>query len=89
MTNTKNRDALKEGDEAARELADALKLAGITLPSLRGDFPVAGDLPLVQLGGASVELVRKLAAWIRQHSTRCTGCGELSNEAVSREGDVT
>lgn len=60
-------DPLTEAAEAAKELADALKLAGFTLPTLRGDFPVAGR-PLVQLGGAPAELVRKLAAWVRQHA---------------------
>lgn len=63
-TPSANGDALREGDRAARELADALKLAGFTLPSLRGDFPSVTDQPLVQLGGASASLVRELAAWI-------------------------
>ncbi|MBV7669043.1 hypothetical protein STHAL_05995 [Streptomyces halstedii] len=49
-------------------MADALKLAGITLPSLRGDFPTVTDQPLVHLGGASAALVRELAAWIRQRA---------------------
>lgn len=65
---TANSDAFREGDLAARELADALKLAGITLPSLRGDFPTVTDQPLVHLGGASATLVRQLAAWIRQRA---------------------
>ncbi|WEH33701.1 hypothetical protein PZB75_10130 [Streptomyces sp. AM 4-1-1] len=65
MSDSANGQALREGDLAARDLADALKLAGVTLPSLRGDFPTVTDRPFVQLGGASAELVRELAAWIR------------------------
>lgn len=60
-------DPLTEAAEAAQELADALKLAGFTLPSLRGDFPVASR-PLVQLGGAPADLVRKLAKWVRERA---------------------
>ena len=60
-------DPLTEAADAAQELADALKLAGFTLPSLRGDFPVAGR-PLVQLGGAPAELVRRLATWLRERA---------------------
>ena len=60
-------DPLTEAADAAQELADALKLAGFTLPSLRGDFPVAGK-PLVQLGGAPAKLARELAAWVRERS---------------------
>ncbi|MFE9253129.1 hypothetical protein [Streptomyces sp. NPDC007088] len=58
-------EALREGDLAARDLAEALKLAGITLPSLRGDFPGFENRPLVHLGGASAALARELAAWVR------------------------
>ncbi|MEY9838594.1 hypothetical protein [Streptacidiphilus sp. EB103A] len=60
-------DPLKEAADAAQELADALKLAEFTLPSLRRDFPVAGR-PLVQLGGAPADLVRQLAAWVRERA---------------------
>jgi hypothetical protein len=62
-----NNDPFTEGADAAQELADALKLAGFTLPSLRGDFPVAGH-PLVQLGGAPADQVRMLATWVRERA---------------------
>ncbi|WP_055587154.1 hypothetical protein [Peterkaempfera griseoplana] len=58
---------LVEAADAARELADALALAGFTFPSLRADQPVL-DRAHVQLGGASAELVRQLAAWIRERA---------------------
>ncbi|WOP11213.1 hypothetical protein R2B67_22950 [Streptomyces cyaneofuscatus] len=45
-----------------------LKLAGFSLPSLYGDIPTITDGALVHLGGASAELVRELAAWIRQRA---------------------
>ncbi|MBD0739323.1 hypothetical protein [Streptomyces sp. CBMA29] len=65
--------ALNEGQAAADDLATALGLAGIKLPSLQGDFPAAGHKPHVQLGGASAETVRLLAEWIRvraaEHAT--------------------
>ncbi|WP_369163896.1 hypothetical protein [Streptomyces sp. AFD10] len=60
--------ALVEGDLAARDLAEALRLAGFTLPSLHGDIPTITDKALVHLGGASAEVVRDLAAWIRQRA---------------------
>jgi anti-sigma regulatory factor (Ser/Thr protein kinase) len=59
--------ALLGGEAAARELAEALGRAGFELPSLHGDFTVA-DQPLVQLGGAPAEMVRRLACWIRAHA---------------------
>lgn len=65
---TINADALNEGKAAADDLAGALALAGIKLPSLRGDFPAAGHKPHVQLGGASAETVRLLAFWIRERA---------------------
>ncbi|WP_328721407.1 hypothetical protein OHT52_19120 [Streptomyces sp. NBC_00247] len=68
FTPSTNGDALKEGDLAARDLAEALKLAHIALPSPRGDFPTITDKPLVQLGGASAELVREPAARIRERA---------------------
>ncbi|WP_377268863.1 hypothetical protein [Peterkaempfera sp. SMS 1(5)a] len=58
---------LVEAADAVRELADALALAGFTLPSLRGDQPVL-DRAHVQLGGAPAELVRQLAGWIRERA---------------------
>jgi len=57
-------DAFHDGEAAAQELTEALALAGFKLPSLRGDYP-AGRSAHVQLGGASGEIVRELAAWIR------------------------
>ncbi|ARF72853.1 hypothetical protein B7C62_11640 [Kitasatospora albolonga] len=58
--------ALVEGNLAAKDLADALSQAGFSLPSLYGDFPTITDGALVHLGGASAEVVRGLAAWIRE-----------------------
>ncbi|MEW2067085.1 hypothetical protein [Streptomyces sp. NPDC007346] len=60
--------ALVEGSEAARDLAEALRLAGFSLPSLYGDIPTITDKALVHLGGASAEVVRELAAWIRERA---------------------
>lgn len=60
--------ALAEGNQAAHDLAEALKSAGFSLPSLHGDIPTITDKALVHLGGASAELVRELAAWIRQRA---------------------
>jgi hypothetical protein len=65
---TINADALNEGQAAADDLTEALALAGIRLPSLRGDYPAAGHKPHVQLGGASAQTVRSLAAWIRERA---------------------
>jgi hypothetical protein len=65
---TIDNDALTEGQAAADDLADALALAGLKLPSLKGDYPVAGNKPHVQLGGASGETVRRLAGWIRDRA---------------------
>ncbi|WP_239144699.1 hypothetical protein [Streptomyces sp. SID14515] len=39
---------------------------GFSLPSLYGGTPTITDKALVHLGGASAELVRELAAWIRE-----------------------
>jgi hypothetical protein len=52
--------ALRTGDEAAGALRDALARHGLTLPSLAGDVPVAGE-PMVRLGGAHVSPVKQLA----------------------------
>lgn len=60
--------ALAEGNQAAHDLTEALKLAGFSLPSLYGDLPTITDKALVHLGGASAELVRELAAWIRERA---------------------
>lgn len=61
-------DAFHDGESAARELTEALALAGFKLPSLRGDYPV-GSSAHVQLGGAPGQMVRELAAWIRERAT--------------------
>jgi hypothetical protein len=44
-----------------------LGLAGFRLPSLHGDFSIDAR-PHVELGGASAEMVRHLAAWIRERA---------------------
>ncbi len=67
MAGTFNLAALREGRSAAEELAEALELIGVKFPSLRGDLPV-GDVPLVQLGGATARVVRDLAGWIRDRA---------------------
>ncbi|MEW1761448.1 hypothetical protein AB0393_33740 [Streptomyces cyaneofuscatus] len=59
---------LAEGNQAAHDLTEALKLAGFSLPSLYGDLPTITDEALVHLGGASAEVVRELAAWIRERA---------------------
>lgn len=61
-------EVLVEGSAAARDLGEALRLAGFSLPSLYGDLPTITDKALVHLGGASAELVRELAAWIRERA---------------------
>ncbi|MFF0260726.1 hypothetical protein ACFYR2_18075 [Streptomyces microflavus] len=61
-------EALVEGSAAARDLDEALRLAGFSLPSLYGDIATITDKALVHLGGASAELVRELAAWIRERA---------------------
>ncbi|OIV36512.1 hypothetical protein BIV57_15905 [Mangrovactinospora gilvigrisea] len=61
-------EALKEGDAAARSLADALEVAGFKLPSLSGDFPAIDGAALVRLGGCSSALAFRLAEWIREHA---------------------
>jgi len=62
-----NQRALKEGREAAEDLAEALALAGVQLPSLVGTWPVLGS-PLVHLGGCTARTARELAEWIREHA---------------------
>lgn len=58
-------DALKSGQRAAEDLADALKAAGFTFPSLAADLPVM-NRGFVRLGGLSAEEAVRLAAWIRE-----------------------
>ncbi|MET8677740.1 hypothetical protein ABZW18_09155 [Streptomyces sp. NPDC004647] len=60
-------NALKTGRRAADDLADALRAAGFTFPSLSGDFPVM-DRALVQLGGLSADEAFRLAAWVRERT---------------------
>jgi hypothetical protein len=59
--------AFLDGADAAKELGEALALAGFRLPFLRGDLPVL-DRAHVQLGGASAAVVRELAGWIRSRA---------------------
>ena len=72
---TLDADAFHDGESAARELREALALAGFTLPSLRGDFPI-DHRPHVQLGGASGDVVRRLASWIRGRATASADASE-------------
>ncbi|MFC4034320.1 hypothetical protein ACFO3J_22985 [Streptomyces polygonati] len=67
VSTTSTAAALNEAVAAADELAEALGIAGFALPSLHGDFTLT-DRPLVHLGSASAELVRLLAAWIRERA---------------------
>ncbi|MGI5350124.1 hypothetical protein ACQEU8_18355 [Streptomyces sp. CA-250714] len=64
-TNPEPQDALVIGRRAAEELAEALTLAGLKLPSLNGSYPVMGR-PHVELGGASADAVFALARWIKE-----------------------
>lgn len=67
MTHSKANEPLTTGKRAARELAQALKAAGFTFPSLNGDFPVMGQAR-VQLGGLSAEEASRLANWLRERT---------------------
>ncbi|MCA1218287.1 hypothetical protein [Streptomyces sp. 8L] len=53
-------DPLREAARAASELDQALRRAGITLPSLGGDWPAINGQPLVDLGRANLETVSRL-----------------------------
>ena len=46
---------------AAERLRAALKARDLTLPSLRGSYPVL-DTPFVELGGCSADVAEALAA---------------------------
>jgi hypothetical protein len=61
----KNRQdtAFQEGEEAVANLRSALALAGLTLPSLSNDGPVAGH-GFVRLGGCNAALANKLTELI-------------------------
>ncbi|MET9319498.1 hypothetical protein ABZX75_04775 [Streptomyces sp. NPDC003038] len=52
--------AYQAGEEAVTRLQAALALAGLTLPSLGNDGPVAGH-GFVRLGGCSAALANQLA----------------------------
>ncbi|MFD7611016.1 hypothetical protein [Streptomyces sp. NPDC059828] len=59
---------IKEGEQARNELADALKAAGVTLPSLRLDPCAYCDttpLVLIDLGRCNVDTARALTAALR------------------------
>ncbi|HEX5566260.1 MAG TPA: hypothetical protein VFY14_04885 [Streptomyces sp.] len=60
-----DRERLRVAEEAAEELRNALRGAGVTLPSLRVDLvSYAGDTaepPLVELGRCTPEVARRLA----------------------------
>jgi hypothetical protein len=61
-------DRIKEAETARDELADALRAAGITLPSLNVDiltYVNADAWPLVDLGRCNVRTVRRLASVLR------------------------
>lgn len=60
-------EALQEGERAARELRDAMKLTGVLFPSLISGFPACG-MARVELGGMGAEAALQLAAWIREHA---------------------
>ncbi|MFD9484950.1 hypothetical protein ACFWBX_13265 [Streptomyces sp. NPDC059991] len=52
--------AYQAGDEAVTNLQAALALAGLTLPSLSNDGPVAGH-GFVRLGGCNAAFANRLA----------------------------
>ncbi|MFJ3906239.1 hypothetical protein [Streptomyces sp. NPDC090025] len=58
---------IKVGSQAADALAQALRSAGFTLPSLTGDYPVMG-CPMVQLGGLRADIAIELAEWIQERA---------------------
>lgn len=54
-------DGLREADEAAQKLQEATERVGITLPSLRSDWPACTGAALVDLGRISVSTALRLA----------------------------
>ncbi|MDH6110848.1 hypothetical protein P3T36_004422 [Kitasatospora sp. MAP12-15] len=61
----------KEAADALAELVDALRAAGITLPSLAIDWrAVCTGIVLVELGAARPDVIRRLAAVIRKGAAR-------------------
>ncbi|WP_157838585.1 hypothetical protein [Streptomyces xiaopingdaonensis] len=56
-------DALKTGQHAAGQVADALHTAGVVLTPLRGGFPVQ-ERPFVALVGVGAASTARLAEWI-------------------------
>ncbi|MGW8375725.1 hypothetical protein [Streptomyces sp. ODS28] len=56
-----------EADEAMNELGSALRLNGITLPSMRVCPTVlTGSPPLVDIGSVNIETVRRLTEALRE-----------------------
>lgn len=54
-------DSLREADEAANRLRDATERLGITLPSLRSDWPACTGAALVDLGRVPAPTALRLA----------------------------
>jgi hypothetical protein len=53
--------AMRAGDDAARDLREALARVGLKFPSLQGGMPVDGR-GHVELGGCSADMASRLAA---------------------------
>ncbi|MEU3227453.1 hypothetical protein ABZ695_30380 [Streptomyces sp. NPDC006976] len=61
-----DRDRIKEAERARDDLNDALRAAGVRLPSLRLDTAsCVGIAPLVDLGRCNVETAHALTAALR------------------------
>lgn len=59
-------EVLEEAEDVCAELADALKAAGVRLPSLGLDDPsYTGCPPLIELGRVNVVTARALATALR------------------------
>jgi hypothetical protein len=69
-------EKIRDAESARDELTDALKAAGVPLPSLELDIPscVGPDpLTLIELGCCNVQTARALAAVLRANGTKGTG----------------
>jgi hypothetical protein len=53
--------SLQEADEAARRLCAATERVGITLPSLRSEWPACNGAAMVELGRVSAATALRLA----------------------------
>ncbi|MGC9544046.1 hypothetical protein [Streptomyces sp. UG1] len=67
ISENQEKTELEVGQEAADKLKHALALAGFTLPSLSGTFPVR-DTPMVELGRARADVVTRFAEWIEERA---------------------